>query len=187
MGYSRKSVSRWVGISLLAPALLLISLGRTGTVTALPQSAVFLPLVSNQGTCFAWHGQITLQTAVDQHACVEMQPGVWTTDRQIIMPADHILRGSARDTTILRAVAPWLGNGVTENEEGLVHDNGQTGVVFANFTADANGLATFGIGAHGTRTRVSQMRIINSRCDGVAIAGPGWQVLDNIIEQCCKF
>lgn len=124
-----------------------------------------------------------LQNAVDQHSCVEIQPGVWETTRQISMPTDHVLRGAERETTIVRAVAPWIGNNVTQHEEAVVHDNGQPGVVLANFTIDANQLATLGIGAHGSGTHVNNLHVLNSVCDGVAIAGDGWQVTDSLIER----
>lgn len=146
-------------------------------------SVLFLPFVSGSSSCLIWQGQMPLQEAVDQYACVEMQPGVWETTRQIAMPAGHILRGANRETTILRAASPWEGNGVTVHEEGVVHDNGQTGVVFADFTVDANRLATFGVGAHGTGTHVTNLHVLNSICDGVAIAGYGWRVTNSLIEQ----
>lgn len=143
---------------------------------------VFLPFVSHSSFCFIWQDQIPLQRAVEQHACVEMQSGVWSTTLQIAMPAGHVLRGVDRETTIVRAVEPWVGNNVTQHEEAVVHDNGQSGVVLVNFTIDANRLATFGVGAHGSGTRISNLHILNSICDGVAIAGYGWQVTDSLIE-----
>ncbi len=143
---------------------------------------LYLPLISKNEDCFQWHGQIPLQTAVDQNLCVQIQTGVWTTTVQIVLQSGHILLGEDKNASILRAASPWTGNGTSNGAEAVVHDNGSENSTIANFTIDANNLSTFGVGAHGTGTTVDSVKIINAKCDGVAITAAGWKVLNSTIE-----
>ncbi len=142
---------------------------------------LYLPMIATSMDCFSWSGQIPLQKAVNQHSCVEIQTGIWTTNVQIVLQSGHTLIGKDKNTSILRAASPWKGNDTNNGSEAVVHDNGSTGSIIANFTIDANNLSTFGVGAHGISTTVKSMNVINAKCDGVAITGPGWKVLNSTI------
>ncbi|MCW5851712.1 MAG: right-handed parallel beta-helix repeat-containing protein [Anaerolineae bacterium] len=139
---------------------------------------VYLPFIEQH--CFAWSEQISLQAAVDEYGCVEIQPGEWTTNRQISLKAGHELRGRGQDTTVLRAGSPWIGNGTRNDREAVVHSNGSVNVKVSNFTIDAANLSTFGLGANGMT--IQFMTVKNALCDGIAIAGPGMVIEDSIIE-----
>lgn len=158
---------------------------RTTAPTATPTTAPTATPISAT-PCFVWPGQssLSLQSAVDTYTCVEIQPGIWETNTQIALSKPgHRLIGKDRDQTILKAISPWLGNEKINNDsEAIVHDNGMVGVTIANFTIDASNLGSLGIGATGDGTTVDSMRIINSKCAGIAIVGPRWKVLNSIIE-----
>lgn len=156
--------------------------GRSTTWPLTDTIAVYLPLIMAKRDCFLWSGQIPLQRAVDQYPCVEIQTGIWTTTAQISLQPGHMLIGKDRNSSILRAVDPWIGNGTPNGAEAVVHDNGSTGVTVANFTIDANNRSAFGLGAHGISTTVQSMNVINAKCDGIAVAGPGWKIRYSTIE-----
>ena len=171
---------------LLSAAILSTPTGGYGANSTRPtlDHTIYLPVISVAQDCYSWSGQISLQSAIDQFACVKVSSGVWVTTAQLTMKSGHALIGSGRDTTIIRATSPWTGNGqgVPQTAEAVVHDNGSSGVVIANITVDASSLSTFGVGASGQSTSVKNAKVINAKCDGIAIAGPNWSVIDNIIE-----
>lgn len=144
----------------------------------------YLPLVvAGKGTpCFRWHGQITLQDAVNQNPCVEIQAGTWSITVQISMPAGHTLAGQGMGATTLKAVQPWIGNGQALGTEAVVHNNGQPDVVIKNLTIDANNTATAGIGAHGRNMTVDSVTVKGAKCNGIAIAAAGWVVQNSLIQ-----
>ena len=158
------------------------------TAAAAMRPRAYLPLVSQSpplpipADCFRWTDQVPLQDAIDQHACVVLQPGLWTTRRQITLPAGHSLLGSGMSVSILQAAAPWIGNGVDNLSEAVIHNNGQPGVVVKYLTVDANYLASDGIGASGRDTTITAVTVRHARCDGIAIAAAGWTVQDSIIQ-----
>lgn len=43
--------------------------------------------------CFKWSEQTSLQSAVNAHACVEVQAGTYTLTQGVVMPPGHTLRG----------------------------------------------------------------------------------------------
>ncbi|OQA19684.1 MAG: hypothetical protein BWY63_01682 [Chloroflexi bacterium ADurb.Bin360] len=143
----------------------------------------YLPLIIESGvSCFKWHGQTALQDAVNQYSCVEIQAGTWPTTIQISMPAGHTLTGQETDTTVLRAVQPWMGNQQAPGVEAVVHNNGQSNVVIKNLTIDANNTATAGIGAHGRNMTVDSVTVKGAKCNGIAIAAAGWVVQNSLIQ-----
>ncbi len=109
-----------------------------------------------------------------------MQPGVWTTTVQINLKSEHKLLGKDRDSTILMAVEPWVGNGTENRAEAVVHNNISTNAVLANFTVDANHLSTFGLGSQ--EITIDSMKVINAKCDGIAVAGHNMIIQDSLIE-----
>ena len=135
----------------------------------------YLPFVSQSAPlpipadCFRWANQIPLQTAVDQHACVVLEPGLWTTRRQITLSAGHSLLGSGMGVSILQAAAPWIGNGGDNLSEAVIHNNGRPGVIVKYLTVDANYLASDGIGASGRDMTITAVTVRHARCDGIAI------------------
>lgn len=155
--------------------------------TTTPAAPIHLPYIAKEYTptnngedCYQWAGQIPLQTAVDDYVCVEMQPGIWATTVQIVMKSGHKLVGKDRDDVVLMAAAPWEGNGTNNQAEAVVHNNESIGAELSNFTIDANHLSTFGIGARDIT--VDSMKVINAKCDGIAIAGNNMMIQNSLIE-----
>lgn len=141
-------------------------------------SLVSLPAAHAQSSCFVWSGQITLQTAVNQNVCVEIQPGTYTLTAPVEVPSGHTLRGTNRDTTVVRAVAPWSGNLYA----GVINSPVTVGatVVVSTFTVDGNSQSILGVAARALE--IGNMRIKGARCSGITIVGPNMNIHDNIIE-----
>ncbi len=130
-----------------------------------------------QTTCFQWSGQLSLQTAVNQYTCVEIQAGVWTIPGPITMPSGHTLRGVNRDTAVVKATATnWPYSGT----ESVVQSVNSINVVLSTFTIDGNHTSALGAAARGMT--IQNMRIRNARCSGVTVAGASMVVENNIIE-----
>jgi len=144
---------------------------------------LYLPFITkgfDTSSCYAWEGQVPLQTAVNDNICVLLRSGTWTTNEQIEIPSDHRLIGEGIGVTVLKAEAPWIGNGVDSTVEAVVHNNGSQNVTIANFTVDANNLSTFGIGSSGIT--INSVQIKNAKCDGIAISGVGVVIRQSIVE-----
>ena len=143
---------------------------------------LYLPLIlkNADNACFGWHNQIALQTAINQHICVVIQSGIWTTNIQLSIPSGHRILGEGYETTILRAVEPWLGNGAGNTSEAVLHNNSNTNIVISNITIDANRVSTFGVASNNFT--LTSSKIIQAKCDGIAINGSGVNIKNNIVE-----
>ncbi|NWJ95072.1 MAG: right-handed parallel beta-helix repeat-containing protein [Chloroflexi bacterium] len=136
-------------------------------------------LQSNFLGCYTLPLDGILQDAVNQFDCVQLGSGTWNTTAQISMPTGHKLIGVGRDSTILKAIAPWQGNG-TGTPAAVVHNNSNSAITISNLTVDANNLSLLGIADHGIT--VDNVRVTGAKCDGIGIAGSGMVVQNSLIE-----
>jgi hypothetical protein len=167
---------RTTSLSVCGPATL--------TVTAMVAVAMLVvaPAASGHVTnalaaCHLWPDTQPLQRAVNSNSCVELRPGVYRLRDALTLPSNHTLTALASNAnkTVLKAVTPWAGTW-----QAVVTSNGSNAAL-ANLTVDANHLSIGGVGARGVA--ISGVRVLNARCWGIGIAGPGLSLTDSIIEK----
>lgn len=129
--------------------------------------------------CYSWHAQVSLQTAVNNFTCVEVQTGTWKLPRSLLLGPGRTLRGAgAPGQTILTPVT----NGTWPRTigDGVVNDAGSTSgkpAGIANLTLDANGIATYGLCCRHFTAR--RLIVRDAPCSGVGIAGPNVTLEDS--------
>ena len=132
-------------------------------------------------TCLPWSGATSLQSALDQNVCTEIQPGVYTVNAYLLIPDGHTLQGNPtqpRNTMVVKPGGMWNGNGF----EGVINGTQPPHAapsVLRHFTVDGSGLSTGGAGA--SDMVVDDMTIRGGRCWGVAIVGPNMTVTNSLI------
>lgn len=155
----------------LLAALLLVTPALVG-----PQSGP-----ASAAACFAWSGQVPLQQAVNTNTCVQIQPGVWSIDHYVVVPAGRTVQGTPGGdpaATVVRAVQPW------ENTvaEGILNDDGTNGTPFTvtGLTLDGRNLATAALCCRGFTARGVILQ--GGRCYGLGIAGVRVDVDSSLIQ-----
>jgi parallel beta-helix repeat protein len=127
-------------------------------------------------SCYAWANQISLESAVNAYACVNVAAGTWSVPYQIIIPSGHSLNGVSAASTVIKAAGPWGFTGL----EGVLQVNDPDGNTHINnITVDANHLAAYAIGYYGMV--VNHSIIKNARCNGIGIVGKKVQVLNSTV------
>lgn len=116
-------------------------------------------------TCFSWHGQVPINTALAQHPCVGVEAGTYTITKAIVVPAGKTLRGASINRAAARFVA---GPGFASTQ--MVTDDLSEGAVatVSSLTFDAAN-RTNGVGTR--HMCATNLEIKNGRCWGVAIVG----------------
>ena len=132
------------------------------------------PCVTNPGfaedCCFKWNNNGTLQKAVNEHACVEIQEGTFVVAEPVIMPPNHAVRGKGMDkTTVTVNQTEWE---ITPFE--AVIGTFYQGIKVRDLEIDGKGVATYAMGAVGME--IDNCRMKNLRCSAIGAAGPGMVV-----------
>lgn len=127
--------------------------------------------------CFKWSEQISLQSAVDAHVCVEVQAGTYTLGSGVVMPPGHTLRGVSAAQAILKAdQAAWkfhCCDSMVSEGAGAENDPFK----LQNLTLDGAGVATYNVCCRGFSVEGSVLR--RSRCSAVGAAGKGVTAKNN--------
>jgi len=132
--------------------------------------------------CFPWSGSTDLQSAVNDHECVEMQPGEYRIGAAIWVPEGHTLRGSGRDATTLGPAS-----GSTEDALLIVNASSVTVESFRATAAAPDGtrlnLVFAALSNPGPTTGIvfRDLRIEDAACDGIDMGGTGTTIEDSVI------
>jgi parallel beta-helix repeat protein len=122
--------------------------------------------------CVAWSGEIELADALEQHACVEVQPGTYTLTAGVILQPGQVLRGVDAATTILKAAPSWSFHCCDAMvSDSLPAEPEADPFVVSNLTLDGSGVATYNVCCRGYT--VEDSILINSRCSAIGAAGRG--------------
>ncbi len=127
--------------------------------------------------CFKWSEQSSLQSAVDAHACVEVQAGTYTLTKGVVMPAGHTLRGVSAAQAILKASQTSWSFHCCDSM--LSEGAGAEGNPFKvqKLTLDGAGVATYNVCCRGYQVEGSVLR--RSRCSAIGAAGKGVTAKNN--------
>ena len=127
------------------------------------------------GTCHGWAGggSASLQQAMTQYACVQVQPGTWHVTAGVALPAGHTLTGRSGATkrTIIVADAP----GAWGCCNGIVNVNPRnpltvSNAVVAHLTLQSAAHSVIGI--TGGLFTAQDVRILGAICNGASVYGP---------------
>lgn len=129
--------------------------------------------------CFKWSEQVTLQSAVNSHACVEVQAGTYTLAAGVVMPGGHTLRGVSAAQAVLKAdQAKWkfgcCDSMISEDQSGNAETNP---FKVQKLTLDGAGVATYNVCCRGYLVEGSVLR--RSRCSAIGAAGKGVTAKNN--------
>ena len=117
--------------------------------------------------CFKWNDNGTLQKAINEHACVEIQEGTFVVPEPVIVPPNHAIRGKGMDkTTVTVNQTEWE---ITPFE--AVIGTWYEGIKVRDLEIDGKGVATYAMGAVGME--IDSCRMKNLRCSAIGAAGPG--------------
>jgi hypothetical protein len=119
--------------------------------------------------CFKWSGDGALQSAVNAHACVEVQPGTYTLTSGVVMPPGHTLRGVSAAQSVLKASqSQWTFHCCDSMiSEGAGSE--QNPFKVQKLTLDGAGVATYNVCCRGYVVDDSVLR--RSRCSAIGAAG----------------
>lgn len=127
--------------------------------------------------CFKWKGaqasQLSLQDAVSQHACVEVQAGTYTLNGSVAMKPGHVLRGvSAAESILVASQTNWkFGCCDAMVSDSLPADPAANPFKVQKLTLDGAGVATYNVCCRGYLVQGTVMK--RSRCSAIGIAGTG--------------
>jgi hypothetical protein len=123
--------------------------------------------------CFKWTEQVSLQTAVTDHDCVEIQPGTYTLKAGVAVAPGHTVRGVSAAESILKASqSDWSFNCCDSLLSDTLPQDPETNPFrVEKLTLDGAGVATYNVCCRGF---VAESTILkNSRCSAIGAAGKG--------------
>ncbi|MBK7579441.1 MAG: right-handed parallel beta-helix repeat-containing protein [Myxococcales bacterium] len=129
--------------------------------------------------CFKWSDKASLQAAVDQYSCVEVQPGTYTLTKGVAMSPGHTLRGVSAAKSVLRASQSSWSFGCCDSmvSDKLPQNPAANPFHVEKLTLDAAGVATYNVCCRGYVVQDSVLE--NSRCSAIGAAGTGVTAKNN--------
>jgi len=129
--------------------------------------------------CFKWKNQVELQSAVNQHACVEVQAGTYTLAAPVALKPGHTLRGVSAAESIIKADQSQWKFGCCDSQitDTLPASPETSPFRVKNLTLDGAGVATYNVCCRGYVVEGSVLR--RSRCSAIGAAGKGVTAKNN--------